>query len=121
MNLGLCVDMDSMVLRQVPPATKYLRQEETSRCDRKVNEASPLTNSGEGSTANDEAFPIAGTDRFSKVIGFLCRQLHRETLEKANPNEASLVRGWQKMHMKNGKWCNQKAEDDDVSGIQLMQ
>ncbi|KAL4584413.1 hypothetical protein LXL04_009014 [Taraxacum kok-saghyz] len=25
-------------------------------------------------------FQIAGTDRFSKVIDFLCRQLHRETL-----------------------------------------
>ncbi|KAI3768264.1 hypothetical protein L2E82_18803 [Cichorium intybus] len=44
-----------------------------------------------------------------------------ETLEKTNPNEASLVRGWQKMHMKNGKWCNQKAKDDYASGIQLMQ
>ncbi|KAI3752361.1 hypothetical protein L2E82_24342 [Cichorium intybus] len=32
--------------------------------------------------------------------------------EKTNPNEASLVRGWQKRRMKNGKWCNQKAEDD---------
>ncbi|KAI3753361.1 hypothetical protein L2E82_25413 [Cichorium intybus] len=41
--------------------------------------------------------------------------------EKTNPNEASLVHGWQKRHMKNGKWCNQKAEDDYVSDIQLMQ
>ncbi|XP_052182847.1 ubiquitin-like protein ATG12 isoform X2 [Diospyros lotus] len=39
-----------------------------------------LRATGDAPILKQAKFKIAGTDKFAKVIDFLCRQLHRETL-----------------------------------------
>ncbi|XP_071712012.1 ubiquitin-like protein ATG12 [Rutidosis leptorrhynchoides] len=39
-----------------------------------------LRATGDAPILKQAKFKIAGTDKFSKVIEFLCRQLHRDTL-----------------------------------------
>ncbi|XP_052182843.1 ubiquitin-like protein ATG12 isoform X1 [Diospyros lotus] len=55
-----------------------------------------LRATGDAPILKQAKFKIAGTDKFAKVIDFLCRQLHRETLfvylnSAFSPNPDELV------------------------------